>query len=246
MARPGAVLLLLLVTSASAVRYRWLDPVSLHGPAVQTVSAVSAVDCGRRCEAQTPQERSGFIYRPEDGTCRLFSGDCRGPAVNSSQQTTERYMARVVAPGSATDRCACPAGFSRCAGRCLQRLNTKVNYTTAESQCAALGAHVAVPRSDAENQCAVDTAVATVVWLGVLLVPGVDGQYTGVYTGADGCGPVPISHRWGREQPDIGPEDRIILSAPGSGHWIDWHDNPASALWLPLCQLALDYHPDCP
>ncbi|KAF0301543.1 hypothetical protein FJT64_026198 [Amphibalanus amphitrite] len=233
MARPGAVLLLLLVTSASAVRYRWLDPVSLHGPAVQTVSAVSAVDCGRRCEAQTPQERSGFIYRPEDGTCRLFSGDCRGPAVNSSQQTTERYMARVVAPA------AVPAAV--CSG-----LNTKVNYTTAESQCAALGAHVAVPRSDAENQCAVDAAVATVVWLGVLLVPGLDGQYTGVYTGADGCGPVPISHRWGREQPDIGTEDRIILSAPGSGHWIDWHDNPGSALWLPLCQLALDYQPDCP
>ena len=99
MARPGAVLLLLLVTSAAAGRYRWLDPVSLHGPAVQILSAESEIDCGLLCEEATPEECSGFIYGPDDGTCRLFSGDCRGPAVNSSQQTTERYMARSKCPG---------------------------------------------------------------------------------------------------------------------------------------------------
>ncbi|KAF0291724.1 hypothetical protein FJT64_010181 [Amphibalanus amphitrite] len=99
MAQPGAVLLLLLVTSAAAVRYRWLDPVSLHGPSVQIVSAESRFLCALQCEALSSGECSGFIYGPDDGTCRLFSGDCRGPAIVSSQQTIERYMARYTCPG---------------------------------------------------------------------------------------------------------------------------------------------------
>ncbi|KAF0287851.1 Brevican core protein [Amphibalanus amphitrite] len=226
-----------------ACRSRDSAPIRITDPEA-TVSAVSAVGCGLRCEAQTPQECSGFIYRPDDGTCRLFSGDCRGPAANSSQLITERYRARVVSAGS-TDRCACPAGFSRCAGRCLQRLNTEVNYTTAESQCAALGAHLAVPRSDEENQCATELADAA-AWLGVVQVPGVDGQYRG----ADGCGTVPVMDRWADQQPDkvaFGVvEELVVLLGPGSEYgWPGWHDNPASAAWPPLCQLALSYQLNC-
>ena len=97
MKRPGVVLLLL--TSAAAVQYHWQDAVSLPGPAVQTTSAVSAIHCGLRCEALPPEECSGFIYKADDGTCRLFSGDCRGPAADSSQQTTDRYLGRNICPG---------------------------------------------------------------------------------------------------------------------------------------------------
>ena len=96
MPRPGGVLLLLLLltSAAAAVQYRWLDPVSLHRPAVQTVPAGSEISCGLRCEGMTDEECSGFVYEPGAGTCGLLSGDCCGPAVNSSQQTTDRYMAR--------------------------------------------------------------------------------------------------------------------------------------------------------
>ena len=108
MPRPGGVLLLLLLltSAAAAVQYRWLDPVSLHEPAVQTIPAGSEISCGLRCEGMTDEECSGFVYEPGAGTCRLFSGDCRGPAVNSSQQTTYRYMARSECPGEKTKMCA--------------------------------------------------------------------------------------------------------------------------------------------
>ncbi|KAF0304114.1 hypothetical protein FJT64_023996 [Amphibalanus amphitrite] len=249
MAPPGAVLLLLLATAAAAGRYRRLHPVSLHGPAVKTFSAASAVSCGLRCEAHTPQQCSGFIYAPDDSTCRLFSGDCRGPAVNSSQQTTERYMARSVPSEPAVGRCGCPAGFHRCAGRCLRQLDLAVNHTTAESQCAALGAHLAVPRSDEENQCAAAaaaTAGTRAVWTGLIELPAMEG----VYTGADGCGAVPVQGRWASLQPDDGgpgvAEDRVLIMSTGTVHAAGWHDNPAGARWQPLCQLALGYRPGCP
>ena len=101
MKRPGVVLLLL--TSAAAVQYHWQAAVSLHGPAVQTTSAVSAIHCGLRCKNIPSDQCSGFIYEVDDGTCRLFSGDCRGPAANSSQQTNDRYLGRNKCPGENTN-----------------------------------------------------------------------------------------------------------------------------------------------
>ena len=101
MRRPGVVLLLL--TSAAAVQYHWQaagpSPASLPGPAVQTTSAVSAIHCGLRCQNLLSEECSGFIYEADNGTCRLFSGDCRGPAADSPQQTTDRFLRRNDCPG---------------------------------------------------------------------------------------------------------------------------------------------------
>ena len=97
MKRPGVVLLLL--TSAAAVQYHWQDAVSLPGPAVQTTSAVSEPACAILCKNLPSVECSGFIYGTDDDTCRLFSGDCRGPAADSSQQTTDRYLGRSNCPG---------------------------------------------------------------------------------------------------------------------------------------------------
>ena len=95
MAGPSALPLLLLLTSAvAAVQYRWLDAVSLPGPAVQNVSAGSEIGCALHCEGMADGKCSGFVYEPGAGTCRLFSGDCRGPADNNSEQNTERYMAK--------------------------------------------------------------------------------------------------------------------------------------------------------
>ena len=105
MKRPCMLLLLLLLlpllllTSAVAVQYRWQTAVSLPGPAVQTISAVSRVNCALRCERLPAEQCVGFTYGAGDGTCRLFSGDCRGPAADSSQLTTDRYMGRNQCPG---------------------------------------------------------------------------------------------------------------------------------------------------
>ena len=102
MVQPSAMLLLLLLTSAAAVRYRMLEPVSFPRPAVRVVPAVSEIACGIRCMVLKPENCTGFIYEPGDGTCRLFSGDCRGPAVSSSQQVSGRYLARHEATGEVT------------------------------------------------------------------------------------------------------------------------------------------------
>ena len=93
MAGPSALLLLLLTSAAAAVQYRWLDAVSLPGPAVQNVSAGSEIGCALQCEGMADEQCTGFAYEPGDGTCRLFSDDCLSPADNS-QQRTERYMAK--------------------------------------------------------------------------------------------------------------------------------------------------------
>ncbi|XP_043210757.1 C-type lectin domain family 4 member M-like [Amphibalanus amphitrite] len=193
-----------------------------------------------KCEALSSGECTGFIYGPDDGTCRLFSGDCRGPAVVSSQHTTERYMARDTCPGVVSDRCACPAGFSRCAGRCLKRLDHKVNYTEAESQCAALGAHLAVPRSNEENQCAMDATLGTNLWLGIT-----DVVTEGQFVGADGCGTVSSSSPyWANGQPNnLNDQDYGLLAVewPANG----WHDVPAHAQHRPFCQLLACYQHGC-
>ncbi|XP_043200166.1 CD209 antigen-like isoform X2 [Amphibalanus amphitrite] len=244
MARPGAVLLLLLVTSAAAVRYRWLDPVSLHGPAVQIVSAESEIECGIHCEGATPEECSGFIYGPDDGACRLFSGYCRGPAINSSQQTTERFWARPICTVNTSEPCACPAGFSRCAGRCLKKLDHKVNYTEAENQCAALGAHLAVPRSNEENQCAKSIAGNSSVWLGLN-----DVATENQFVGDDGCGTVPSdSPFWARRQPNNqNGQSHVALVRPDiPALQLGWHDFLPSHPVSPLCQLANCFDGSCP
>ena len=97
MKRPGVVLLLL--TSAAAVQYYWQAAVSLPGPAVQKYSAVSRFVCALRCKALLSEECIGFIYDAADDSCRLFSGDCRGPAADSSQPPPGRYLSLSKCPG---------------------------------------------------------------------------------------------------------------------------------------------------
>ena len=112
--------------------------------------------------------------------------------------------------------------------------------------CAGLDSHLAVPRTETENQCAIDAAAGKLVWLGVTEVPEDEGHYVG----ADACGNVPTELFWATNQPEnFGPhgEDRVVMVPPNSGteHAVGWHDNPAEHEWSPLCQLALFYRPDC-
>ncbi|KAF0306433.1 hypothetical protein FJT64_002463 [Amphibalanus amphitrite] len=148
--------LMTLVTSAAAALYGWQQAVTLSGAHVEATTAPSKITCGIKCEAQDLHDCTGFSYEPDDGTCRLLSGGCRGPAVDGQQGI---YLSALRLPDAFNVSCACPAGFSRCAGRCLMRLDRVFVYTDAESQCAALGAHLAVPRSDEENQCAMNASL---------------------------------------------------------------------------------------
>ena len=97
MGRSAAVLLLM--TSAGAVQYRREAAVSLPGPAVSASPAVSETVCAVLCEALLSEGCAGLSYAAGDGTCRLFSGDCRGPASDSLQQATGRYLSRNHCPG---------------------------------------------------------------------------------------------------------------------------------------------------
>ncbi|XP_037078897.1 perlucin-like [Pollicipes pollicipes] len=127
--------------------------------------------------------------------------------------------------GSSSDRCSCPAGFTRCAGRCLVRLDAALTNTEAQSRCQQRGAHLAVPRTEAENQCVIEVASRRLVWLGVTDLGSED-----VFWGVDGCGTVPW---WGFTFPDNfwGVEHCVahMLS--------NWNDVDCRRLYHPLCQL---------
>ncbi|KAF0305518.1 hypothetical protein FJT64_002570 [Amphibalanus amphitrite] len=162
MERSGAHLLLpplLLLTPVAAVRYRLQDAASFAGSRVHAAAAASALDCGLRCEGEPAQNCSGFTFEPANNTFSLYSGHCRGLAVTSLGSLYLPDEAMTVAS------CACPGTFSRCGGRCLLRLDVPVNHTDAEGQCAEQGAHLAVPRSEVEHQCAVSASGGQRVWL---------------------------------------------------------------------------------
>ena len=113
-------------------------------------------------------------------------------------------------------------------------------YDTADSQCAALGAHLAVPRSEQENQCAVTLSVGDDVWLGVT-----DRVTEGAWIGSDTCGGVTAPASWWEpgepnNSGDTFNADCIYIRL--TGKWADW-DCPT--LSFPLCQLELCYRGDC-
>ena len=144
-------------------------------------------------------------------------------------------MTSISVSGTLFDPCACPAGFSRCAGRCLTRLDQLLTYTEAERQCTQLGAHLAVPRSEEENQCA-NSGTVVPAWLGIT-----DVLTENRFLGADGCGSVPsVGAMWGFQQPNsFGDQDFV------STGWSRWNDRDGSDLCQSLCQLPLCYQPAC-
>ena len=133
--------------------------------------------------------------------------------------------------------CACPAGFSRCAGRCLTRLEQSLNYVEAEAACASLSAHLAVPRSAAENQCVLTLAAGVDSWIGVS-----DRAQEGAYVVADGGDPVSLSSPyWGTGEPSdaTGAFDCMQI-------WNNaWDDHYCSSNNRPICQIKYCLTPEC-
>ena len=88
----------------------------------------------------------------------------------------------------------CPADFTHCpgTGRCLRLLAYKTDQAAAASACAALDAHLTVPRSEAHMSCLrPHTAGGDWLWLGVT-----DHDQDKVFEGVDGGGAAPRDPGW--------------------------------------------------
>ncbi|XP_043210327.1 pulmonary surfactant-associated protein D-like [Amphibalanus amphitrite] len=127
---------------------------------------------------------------------------------------------------------------SRCAGRCLMKLpQDQLNFTEAQEACGSLGAHLAVPRSTAENQCALSMAVGVDTWLGVS-----DRAVEGVYAAEDGGDPILLSSPfWGTGEPSdaTGEFDCVQI-------WSNaWDDTLCSFNISSICQIRNCLTPEC-
>ncbi|XP_043204615.1 uncharacterized protein LOC122371908 [Amphibalanus amphitrite] len=136
--------------------------------------------------------------------------------------------------------CVCPPDFTLCAGLCLKRLDEggAVSHSEAVTACSALGAHLAVPRSQHQHQCTVDLATGIQVWLGIT-----NTVLAGKYTGFDGCGEVPPAEQhWAVDEPS-NPDTQplVALSTMVGGGWkVGWHDLDDRFSAWPLCQRPLN------
>ena len=133
------------------------------------------------------------------------------------------------------DPCSCPLEFSRCAGRCLRVLDDPMPYPDAEKACEDLGAHLAVPCSEAENQCARDmTEDEMDIWLGVT-----DRDMEGSFAGVPGtCSPAPLSRNWwASTEPSGLGENEDCAAFLGLYASTGWYDDSCDTAHFPLCQL---------
>ena len=67
----------------------------------------------------------------------------------------------------------------------MRLLTAPSTYSQAETTCTELGAFLVVPRTSAQNQCALDLAAGSNAWIGVT-----DRATEGVFLAADGGGPL--------------------------------------------------------
>ena len=113
-----------------------------------------------------------------------------------------------------------------------------MNYAEAEAACEELGAHLAVPCSEAENECAQFMTIGKMdLWLGVTR------NIRGTFVGVEGtCSPVPTSELWwARDQPNNVEDQDCVVTREDEG----WNDDPCDKAAYPLCQLRNCYQPQC-
>ena len=135
--------------------------------------------------------------------------------------------------------CDCPHGFQRYGARCLLLLDEPETFWfAARRKCSSLSAHahLAVPRSEAENEQVQLAAGDASVWLGV--------SWRGnTWYGDDGCRKI-SQEFWASEQPDV--TGRVVFNKPpGPDGWHSQRMNDKNNAHRPLCQLAYCYRPDC-
>ena len=140
------------------------------------------------------------------------------------------------APNSTFPCGGCPAGFSRCAGRCWHWLDVRVDYPAAAQYCANLGAHLAALRTEEENLCPsiVSGGSFNPYWLGYQ-------SSDGVFVGDDGCGPANYT-KWGLNEPELDGDKTCVAYRRYDGKWFrDLCNNT----WPAICQMPHCYQPQC-
>ena len=150
-------------------------------------------------------------------------------------------------PGTKSEPCACPEGFSRCGGRCHTKSaasrGEESNYTDAESYCARLGAHPPTPRTEEENTCAAEAATAAGVdriWLGYR-----GGRTEESFVAVDGSGPITYRN-WNTlgdsGEPHLNADDNCVTI---SRYTSFWYDRPCNKTRYIVCQLENCHRPEC-
>ena len=140
-------------------------------------------------------------------------------------------------PGTSTDPCLCPAGFSRCAGRCLHFVDQFVNYTEATRTCADLGAHLATPRNAEDNACLYGMAVN--MWIGYRG----DGDPEN-FLGEDGCWYLDEASPFIDDLYLTTNDQCMVISLTSSG----WYDVSCAIddTFKFVCQIPECYKGECP
>ena len=144
-------------------------------------------------------------------------------------------------------------------------MDTKLKRAVAKTSCGNIGSHLAVPRSQEENQCVLDLIQTGIVHILGIEDIGTSTAFIGVtkkdgeYEGDDGpCGDVPAkADWWGPLQPTtidlffdiiltplklvLGNDLDFLCTALGKGAWYIAHcDSELHS----VCQLSTCYQPN--
>ena len=146
--------------------------------------------------------------------------------------------AALLFPGTQSDGCGCPNGFSRCAGRCLRLMRERSTYYEANSGCVARLAILATPRTREESDCAAAIAAGKVAWMGY------DGSQTSqTFYGVDGCGKTDYDN-WADGQPIFATQGiSCVTMDSDTGTWVA---EACTEKYEFLCQTKKCHRPECP
>ena len=107
-------------------------------------------------------------------------------------------------------------------------------YAEAEQRCAELGAHLAVPLTTEENQCAVDLAGSKGTFIGLKYSSSEEG-----FVRADGQGVLPLQEGfWADGEPNSSGSQTCCQLYWIYGTYSGWDDTTCDWKSRALCQLS--------
>ena len=128
------------------------------------------------------------------------------------------------------------APFTRCGGQ-FYHLLMDMLYADAEQRCAELRAHLAVPLTTEENQCAVDLADSNDTFIGLKY-----SSSEGGFVRADGQGVLPLQEGfWADGEPNCGdwngaPDCGQLWFHNDNNSYMGWDDTACNSTTQALCQ----------
>ncbi|XP_043197554.1 snaclec botrocetin subunit beta-like [Amphibalanus amphitrite] len=191
--------------------------------------------------SESGQSNSSSAESAESG---VESGDSSGSESEEINPNSCTREDQGTCAGDTLDPCSCPDGFSRCAGRCYGFVNETVNFTAAAENCAALGAHLATPRSAEENLCYSNASSGFVLRSGSWM--GYRGNSSlAAFVGEDGCGPVGNYSNFFVEPTSFDDNQCVLTSDTSAEDGKVWMNVPCAFISAFVCQLEFCYRPEC-